>query len=395
MIRVCHVITGLNTGGAEMMLYKLMSAIDRATFECDVVSLLDAGPVAERIRALGVPVRSLGMRRGAPSPHGLVRLARWMRQDPPDVVQTWLYHADLVGGLASRLAGGAPVAWNIRQSTLDPRGNKRSTIWTGRVCAWLSRWLPTRIVCCSEASARLHTALGYASERMIVIPNGFDLAAFRPDPAARRAVRAELGVPDQAPLVGLVARFDPHKDHRVFAAAAGRLAVRRPDVHFVLCGDGIVDENARLVGWLRAAGVRERCHLLGRRDDTPRLNAALDLAASSSYGEGFPNVLGEAMACGVPCVATDVGDSALIDGDTGRVVPPRDPDALADAWEALLALEPSARAALGLAARQRVEAQFSLPTVVRRYETLYEELAAATRPGQPARCARGMRHGAM
>src|SRR5262249_13038588 len=169
MIKLRHVITGLNTGGAEMMLYKLLSAVDRSVYRCEVVSLLEPGPVAARIRALGIPVRSLGMRRGVPSPAGVLRLARWLQQDPPDVVQTWMYHAELVGGLATRLAGAAPVAWNIRQSTLDPRGNKRSTIWTARLCASLSRWLPTRIVCCSEASARVHAALGYAAGRMIVI----------------------------------------------------------------------------------------------------------------------------------------------------------------------------------------------------------------------------------
>ncbi len=380
MIRVVHIITGLDTGGAELMLYRLVTSLEPATFACSVVSLTDLGPTAAKLRAAGVPVRALGMRRGVPDPCAVPRLARWLRAVVPDVVQTWMYHADLIGGLATWLAGRPPLAWGLRQSTLDPRTSKRGTIWTARACAALSRRLPMRIVCCSEASRRVHVALGYAPEKMVVIPNGFDLARFRPDLAARAAVRAELGVPPEAPLVGLVARWDPQKDHRTFVAAAARLRAARPDAHFLLCGDGITWENPALAGWLAAAGLREGVHLLGPRDDLPRLTAALDVACSASaYGEGFSNVLGEAMACGVPCVATDVGDAAHIVGATGRVVPPRQPVALSAAIEQVLALAPATRAALGHAARARVEAHFSLAACAARYAALYTALARRPR----------------
>jgi len=158
-----------------------------------------------------------------------------------------------------------------------------------------------------------------------------------------------------------------------------RVAARSPSAHFVLCGDGVTSDNAALAGWIEAAGLRERCHLLGPRDDMPRLTAALDVACSASaYGEGFSNVLGEAMACEVVCVATDVGDAALIVGDTGSVVPPRDPAALAAALGAVLALDPGARAQMGRAARARVEEKFDLSTCVARYAALYSRLAAGT-----------------
>ena len=375
-MKVTHVITGLNTGGAETMLYRLLLHTDRAAYESEVVSMTDIGAIGEKIRALEVPVRALGMRRGVPNPLGVLRLARWLRQDPPDVIQTWMYQADLVGGLAAGLAGGAPVAWGIHNAYLDPRSTKRIKLWTVRACTWSSRWLPRRVVCCSEATREVHAKLGYPKKKMVVIPNGADLAAFRPDPEARPLVREELGLRSETPLIGLVARFDLPKDHRTFVRAAGLLHARMPDVNFVLCGDGITWENPQLAGWIDAAGVRSRCHLLGRRLDVPRLSAALDVAtSSSSYSEAWPLAVGEAMACGVPCAVTDLGDSAVIVGDTGRVVPPRDPEALADAWHELLALPPDERARLGQAARRRMEEHFDLLGAVARYERLYEEIA--------------------
>ena len=371
------------------MLYRLLLYSDRAEFEHEVISMIEIGALGEDIRALGVPVRTLGMSRSMPNPLDVLRLARWLYLDPPDVVQTWMYQADLVGGLAARLAGDVPVAWGIHSSYLDPQSVKRLKIWTVQACAWASRWLPTRIVCCSEASRQVHADLGYATKNMLIIPNGSDLATFKPDPEARSAVRMELGLQEATPLVGLVARWDPQKDHRTFVRAAALLHARAPDAHFILCGSadvdgiGITSENPQLTEWIDAAGLRSCFHLLGMRRDVPRLSAALDIASlSSSYGEAWPLTVGEAMACGIPCVVTDVGDSASIVGDTGRVVPPRDPAALADAWHELLAVGPDARIRLGLAARRRTEEHFSLTSAIEKYEGLYKELTLSSDSGE-------------
>jgi glycosyltransferase involved in cell wall biosynthesis len=375
-VKVTHVITGLDTGGAETMLYRLLLHTDRAAYEAEVISMTDIGAVGEKIRALGVPIRALGMRRGVPNPLGVLRLARWLSQYSPDVVQSWMYQADLVSGLAARLAGGMPVAWGIHSAYLEPRSVKRIKLWTVRACIWSSGWLPSRIVCCSEASREVHARLGYPQKKMIVVPNGADLAAFRPDPEARQSVCEELGLRVETPLIGLVARFDLPKDHRTFVQAAGLLHTRVPEAHFILCGDSITRENPLLTEWIDAARVRSRCHLLGRRLDVPRLSAALDVATSSSaFSEAWPLAVGEAMACGVPCAVTDVGDSSVIVGDTGRVVPPKNPQALADAWHGLLTLGPDERARLGQAARRRMEEHFDLLGAVAKYEKLYEELA--------------------
>jgi glycosyltransferase involved in cell wall biosynthesis len=373
-MKVLHIITDLDTGGAEMMLFKLMQGLDRDRFAPMVVSLTDIGAVGERILSLGVPVTSLGMARGCVKSGDLRRLVNLLREEQPEVVQTWMYHADLLGGLAARLAG-VPVAWGIRQSNLDPAGTKRRTVGVARLCALLSRLVPARIVCGSEAAQRTHVALGYDERRCIVIPNGFDLDAFRPDPTARASVRSELGLAADSALIGLIARFDPQKDHGNFIRAAALLHQARPDAHFLLAGEGAASANDTLTSWIETAGLTNHCHLLGRRHDIPRLTAALDVATSSSFGEGFPNVVGEAMACGVPCVVTDVGDSAIIVGETSMVVPPRNAEALASAWLAVLSLTPEARQELGAAARSRVERHYGLAAVVRQYQTLYMDLA--------------------
>jgi glycosyltransferase involved in cell wall biosynthesis len=215
---------------------------------------------------------------------------------------------------------------------------------------------------------------------MIVIPNGFDLHAFKADSAARESVRLELQIPADAPLIGLVGRFDPQKDHRNFVSAAAMLHRSRPDVHFLLCGDDVTWENVQLRGWIDEAGIRKQCRLVGRRQDMARLTAAFDIAASSSsFGEGFPNVIGEAMSCGVPCVVTDVGDSALIVGQTGQVVAAQNPKELAKALREFVELGHEGRTRLGIAARRRVKEHFDLPDIVMRYQNLYEELASGAR----------------
>ncbi|MFW2440319.1 MAG: glycosyltransferase, partial [Arenicellales bacterium] len=287
-MKIVHIITGLSTGGAEMMLYKLLSGMNSDEFDSEVISLTDAGPVADKIRMLGIPVHTLDMKRGKPHPLALIKLSFLLRQLKPDLVQTWLYHSDLIGGLAAKLAGINKIFWSIRQSNIDADSNKRSTIWIAKACAKLSSWLPDRIICCSHSALESHVALGYAKEKILVIPNGFDLDAFQPDQDARKLVRKELGLDENKSLVGLVARFDPQKDHRNFLQAAGLIRKNDSSVHFMLCGDGINGENIQLIQWIKQAGLEESIHLLGIRKDVPHLIAAMDISVSSSLGEGFP-----------------------------------------------------------------------------------------------------------
>ena len=374
-MKVTHIITGLNTGGAETMLYNLLAAMNRDEFDSSVVSLTDNGPVGTKIEALGIRVRALGMRRGIPHPALAARLSRWLRAERPDVVQTWMYHADLVGGLAARAAGRLPTCWGIHNSLLTTETNKRMTILTARACARLSRRLPAKIICCAERARQIHATMGYATDRMIVIPNGFDLGAFRPDPAARADFRAELRLAPETPLIGIAGRFDAAKDYHNFVSAAALAAHDLPNVRFVLCGDGITPENTMLQGWIDESGIGATMYLLGRRSDMPRVLAALDVAALSSVSEGLPLALGEAMACGVPCGATDAGDARELVGDTGRIAPVRNAAALAAVWRELLDLPPEARRELGQQARRRIEEHYDLRKVAARYAAVYRAVA--------------------
>jgi len=313
-----------------------------------------------------------------PGPASAWRLIRLVRNLRPDVIQGWMYHANLAAQLAGALnTGPVPVVWNIRGSSYVLRNEKpltAATIWLG---AKLSK-LPVKIINNSKVSAVEHEQrLAYCAEKRHIIPNGFDTDLFTPSAEARISVRSELGLAEDALLIGLVARYHTMKDHANFLEAAAVLLKTHPRVHFVLAGEGIDIHNKNLLELINRFGVSSQVHLLGERSDTARITAALDIASSSSaFGEGFPNVVGEAMACGIPCVVTDVGDSGWIVGETGRVVPPRDALALAGAWQELIEIGDEQRQALGKEARRRVLKNFSLDAIVRQYEALYEQVGS-------------------
>jgi glycosyltransferase involved in cell wall biosynthesis len=373
-IVVTHVISGLELGGAETMLCKLLSATDRARFAPSVISLSTLGPLAPRIAAMGVPVSALNMSRGRVEPRALGRLARGLAARRPHVVHTWMYHADLLGGAMARATCDAKVIWGIRGS-LDPRLSKLSSRITARACSATARWLPDRVVSCSERLAETHIERGYERARMMVIPNGFDLAWLRPEEALRAQGRSWVGTREEELLVGIVGRYDPQKDHRTFIRAAAEVLRERPEVRLVMCGPGVDSENRELMALLAQAGIQERTRVMGVAQDPRAVLNALDvLVSSSAYGEGFPNILGEAMACGVPCVTTDVGDAASIVGDTGGVVAAGDWRGLAREILALLGLRAVAREDLGQRARARIEQRFALADVAGRFQDLYLEL---------------------
>ena len=372
-IRIAHLITGLNVGGAERQLKHLVLASDRGHFEHIVISMMGIGSIGEDLRAAGVEVHSLGMPRGKPTLAGLVRLRRFLRQSKPDILHCWLYHSCLLGVLAGRLARVPKVVWSLRSANESLLRYRFQTRVVVRLCAILSR-LPNAIIPNSEAGRSLHERWGYSKSRMQMIPNGVDLDLFRPNPAARSSVREELDLPSGAILIGLFARYHPVKDHDTFFRAAQMLASRQPNTHFVLAGDGVTAGNPELSGMVRECGLQGVVHFLGPRCDIPRLTAALDIACLSSWSESSPSVLCEAMACGVPCATTDVGDARLIVGDTGRVAPPRNPRALAAALLSLLEMPGEQRTAIGQRARKHIQESFGLTSVASAFESLYQAL---------------------
>ncbi len=372
LIMIC---TGLKTGGAEMMLYKLLGYLSRGNMVL-VISLTDKGDIGQRIEGLNVQVETLGMTYSFSSVFKLIQLVCRLKQLQPDCVTTWLYHADLIGGIAASIAGVPAIVWNIRNGCLEIGGTKTLTRAVMRVCSWLSHFIPDRIICCSHMAKDLHIRQGYHKAKFVLIPNGFDILRFRSDQEARRQVRMEMKIPQEAAVVGLIARFHPQKGHRIFFQAAGELHRRRPDTFFLLAGDRVEPSNPALMDWISEAGISDCTRLLGVRRDAARLTCSLDIAVSAAvYGEAFSNAIGEAMACEVPCVVTDMGDSAFIVGNTGRVIPPADPNAMAIALEDLLSMPERRRREIGRLARKRVIDHFEIGRIAEQYKELYRETA--------------------
>jgi glycosyltransferase involved in cell wall biosynthesis len=362
MIRIVHMISGMGTGGAETMLARVVQHLDPERFASRVIALRGGGGRAEELADHGIPVHHLaGLR---PFLEAMAAVGRQL----PDCVQGWMYHGNLAAS-AVAAALRRPALWNVRASLDELPSMRRATRAVVAAGAPLSV-AAAGIVYNSHLSRRQHEAAGYCSGRGLVLPNGFDVQKLGPDPAARAAVRREFGIPETAAVIGLIARYDPVKDHATFLEAFARLSTLVPGVHALVVGPG-VDRSVELRQRTRGeglAGVR----LVGERRDMPAIFAALDLSVLCSRSEAFPNVVGESMACAVPCVVTDVGDAGHIVGTTGLVVPVADPTALADAITALLREATPKKEARRARARARIVERYSLAHVVSRYEKLYE-----------------------
>ena len=358
-----------------MMLFKLLSRIDRDKFEPVVLSLMGRDSFGDRIAALDIPVHTLEINPGKPSLQKLTKSISLVRQEQPDIIQGWMYHANFVAQLAKFLAfKSIPVVWNIRHSLYSCDYEKKSTAAIIRLLSKLSNF-PVKIIYNSQVGAIQHQKIGYQSHKTLVIPNGFDVNLFQPSSENRLSLRQELGLAEDTFLIGRICRYHPMKDHDCFLRAAALLLQDFPELHFVLAGTEVDEHNLNLNQLITELNIGERVHLLGERQDVSRLTSALDLATSSSYfGEAFPNVIGEAMACEVPCVVTDVGDSAAIIGKTGKVVPPQNPQALAEGCKELILLGAEGRKTLGEKARQKVVKYYSLDAIVAQYEHLYSQV---------------------
>lgn len=336
--------------------------------------------IAKELRQEGIPVTALGGSAGVLLPHQLGRLMQTFRELRPEVVHSWMYHANVVAqGMAAlgRRDRRPAVITSVRASLDTPEADKMALRAVRRVDSWLSRWADA-VVFNSRRSAEQHDVFGYSPERAEVIPNCFDTDRFRPKPEERESVRAGLGW-NGAVAIGLVARFDPIKDHRTFLQAARLVRTHSWECRFVLVGPGCDPGNRDLMRWIRESDVIESVYPLGERNDVAAIQGTLDVAVNSSTSESFPNAIGEAMACGTPCVVTDVGDSGFLVGDTGFVVSPGDPVALANAIIRMINLPIGERRNLGERARRRIMAEFSISSVVDKFATLYERCVSKRR----------------
>lgn len=361
-----------------MTLFQLLSQTHRQRFEPIVVSLVNHGALRDRIEALGIPVYTCDMKPGRPSLRGLWRLIRLVRHCKPDLISGWMYHSALAAQIAQVFsAPRTPVIWSLHYCFADLSQEKTLTAAVIRLCRYLSR-LPAKIIFVSQASKTQHELFGYRCETSAVIHNGVDTQQFLPSAEARASVRAELGLDKDAILIGMLGRFHPMKGHENFLRAAAEVAQTNSQSHFVLIGRNVDRQNVVLLQLIRELGIENRTHLLGERRDNARLAAALDVFSSSSvYGESCPNVIFEAMASGVPCVVTDVGDAAWMVGESGRVASTLDAHSLATAWLDLITLSPAERTRLGTLARSRVLEHFQIQLILARYEEQFEQVLAA------------------
>ena len=374
-MKIIHIITGLSIGGAEIMLYKLLSITDKRKFTPIVIALVaGSDEMKDRIEALDIPVYSLGIKRSSLfSLFRFLKLIRLMREHKPDIIQGWMYHGNLAATLVSIFTTGHPaIVWNILHSLYDLCYEKRSTRWVIQLNRLFSR-IPKAIIFNSNLSRKQHEAFGFNSRRSQMISNGIEIQKFVLSSERIQNIRSSLNISFSALIVGHVARFHPMKDHKGFLQTAVQVLQHFPEVHFILAGRDITKKNT-ILQEIIPDEIEHQFHLLGERNDIPDLMGIMDIYCQSSWSEAWPTVLGEAMAAGVPCVATDVGDSKEIIGETGIVVSPRDVDALTAGIEKLIMMTPEQRQTLGEAARARIKENYDLDKIIDQYASLYSGL---------------------
>jgi glycosyltransferase involved in cell wall biosynthesis len=377
-MRVAFVVSGLLTGGAEMMLYKLLKAVPRDRVEPLVICLGDRGRPADLIEGVGVRIVGLGLndRKHLSLVRPVLRARRELRAFRPALVCGWMPHGNVAAWLLSKYLG-VPLVWSVRQ-TLNLEQERPLTRIIIRAAARLSR-TPKRIIYVSGVAREQHRAIGYHDENGQVLPNGFELDEFRRDEVQRARMRAELGVTDATCVIGHLARYHPQKDQLGLIAAARRVVAEEPNVLFVLAGMALNDRNVALANAVRESRLERHIRLMGETTCPETLLSAFDLfCLPSAWGEGFPNAVGEAMACELPCVVTRVGESPDLVDDTGLVVDPGDREALARAVLQLVRIGRIGRARLGVSARERIAERFSLPEVAGRYVELFEDALRAS-----------------
>jgi len=331
--RIVHIIIGLNVGGAELMLKRLvLHSQEKEEFQHSVISLTDNGVIGAELKSKGIPVYSLGMQSTLSIPSILFELRKLLRELQPDVVQTWMYHADFLGGLAAKSLGINNIIWGIRTTDVS-QGASKLTVHLSKLCAKLSYYIPTTIICAAHVSKDYHIGIGYDESKMVVIPNGFDLEALTATDEDGLEIRRLNNLSVDDVVIGSIGRFNPVKNQKLFVDVAALLVKKHPDLKFMIIGKDNTIENKELMSWINSYEITDNFRLLGQRDDVPRCLKAMDIFCLHSKTEGFPNVLVEALYLRVSCVAADVGDVKGIMNNEDRIVSKGDFEQMASVIE--------------------------------------------------------------
>ena len=366
MANVFHIIVSLKIGGAELMLKRLLTeCLNYNNYHQTVITLKGSEVIDNDLRAKGIEVVNLDIRSLSSFLGGIYRLMMLMRAKKPDAVFTWMYHADLVGGLLAYLSGIKNIIWGIRNTQIPQQGLS-VTKFIIKLCSILSFIVPRVIVCAGHSAKNMHTRLGYCSTKMIVIPNGYDLTAFNPSQNLKIKVKKKLGIKKELKVIGIVGRFDELKDFNNFTKAASRVARKFDNVCFFMAGRGIDLQNNELMLLIKAAKIVDRVYLFGELDPHD-IYAAMDFYCLSSKAEGFPNVVAEAMAMETPCIVTDVGDARIIVNKLGKVVPPNNSYQLSEAIINMLRQPDSVIIKMGAEARQSIYDNYDIKKIAKQY----------------------------
>ncbi len=371
-MHILHIIGDLDDGGVEKVLYEL--CVEDKANRHTVVCFKDEGKYGQLRSANGVTVKCLQMPSGRLSLKGVWELMSFISRMSPTVIQTWMYHGSLIGSIAAKLVSSAPVFWSIHHGNLSVGTVKRTTRFVSNVLKYFSYFIPRAIIYCAHQSFSFHASLGYSKNKSVVIQNGYNFDKFKPDDLAREQFRESLSIRPDVPVFGMVARLDPQKDHKNLFEAISILKQSDDFFLFILVGSGMMPDNNKIIEVADQFDVKDRLIFLGQRQDIPVVMNGIDIHVLSSLGEAFPNVLAESMACGTPCVSTDVGDAALILGENGWIVRPRSPEDLANGMRAALRCFASDKPIWNLRkleARQRVVEKFGLARMVNKYTNIW------------------------
>lgn len=371
-IKILHLITGLNVGGAEMALSRLVSGMDKEKYNTCVVSMIKPGPVGDLITKSGIAIYSLDIPQGKISLNGFLKFIKILHQFQPDILQTWLYHADLLGLIAGKLTGVRSILWNIRCSAMDIKESPLMSKVVTKICAILSP-IPNAIIANSKTGIKDHQNLGYRPREWFLIPNGIDTSVFKPESTYRAIIRREFGLNEKNIVVGLVGRLHLQKDHPNFLHAASIIHKDNKDIIFFIVGDGPDNYKNELLKLANSLSIEKNIIWAGSRHDMPQIYNCFDcLVLSSAYGEGFPNVIAEGMASGIPCISTNIGDASEIVETMGTIIPPGNPKILADSILELLHKSEEEKKQISLLSRLSIIEKYELAKMINIYSSYYE-----------------------
>lgn len=371
--KIVHIIIGLNVGGAELVLKRLVLASQsKQKFQHEVISLTDKGIIGADLEAANIPVHSINMHGLSSIPTSYFKLRSLLKKINPDIVQTWMYHADFLGGIAAKSIGINKIIWGIRNSNVSA-GMSKTTYYLSHICAKISSYIPSDIVAVSHTAKDYHTAIGYDSKKMIVIPNGFDLEKFSIDTHKRHQLRLQLDIKEDHLVIGNIGRFNPVKNQLNFIKACISLFDKGYTFIALLAGRNVDLKNPEIYNILNDSKYNKNFIFLGEIEDTTNFYNAIDIFCLCSTTEGFPNVLGEAMATERVCLSTKAGDAEIILGNKSLLIQSTNYEDIASALELIIFKNSNNFNfnTLGLEARERIKSKYSISKIVSDFENLY------------------------